>query len=52
VFPAGAHKVVSNFAVIGLHRGLSSTSFDYNESTKKMLAAKQLKERQTMIDQR
>lgn len=51
VFPAGAHKVVSNFAVIGLHGGLSSTSFEYDESTKKMLAAMQPKERQTLIDQ-
>lgn len=51
VFPAGAHKVVSNFAVIGLHGGLSSTSFSYDESTKKMLAAMPSKERQTLIDQ-
>lgn len=51
VFPAGAHKVVSNFAVIGLHGGLSSTSFSYGESTKKMLDALPPKERQTLIDQ-
>ena len=51
VFPAGAHKVVSNFAVIGLHGGASSASFNYDESTKKMLAAMPPKERQTLIDQ-
>jgi len=51
VFPAGAHKVVSNFAVIGFHGGVSSTSFDYDESTKKMLAAMAPKERQTLVDQ-
>jgi ATP-dependent protease ClpP protease subunit len=51
VFPAGAHKVVSNFAVIGLHGGLSSTSFNYDEATKKMLDAMPPKERQALIDQ-
>jgi hypothetical protein len=51
VFPAGAHKVVSNFAVIGLHGGLSSASFNFDEATKKMLDAMPPKERQAMIDQ-
>jgi ATP-dependent protease ClpP protease subunit len=51
VFPAGAHKVVSNFAVIGLHGGLSSTSFSFDEATKKMLDALPAKERQAMLDQ-
>jgi hypothetical protein len=51
VFPAGAHKVVSNFAVIGLHGGLSSASVNFDESTKKMLDAMPPKERQAMIDQ-
>ncbi|MGO4479661.1 hypothetical protein AB4Z32_25810 [Massilia sp. 2TAF26] len=51
VFPAGQHKVVSNFAVIGLHGGLSSTSFNFDEATKKTLAAMPPKERQALIDQ-
>jgi hypothetical protein len=51
VFPAGAHKVVSNFAVIGLHGGLSSASFKFDESTQKMLDAMPPKERQALIDQ-
>lgn len=51
VFPAGAHKVVSNFAVIGLHGGLSSVSFSFDEATQKMLDAMPPKERQAMLDQ-
>lgn len=37
VFPAGIHKVVSNFAVVGLHGGLSSVSFSFGASTKMWL---------------
>jgi ATP-dependent protease ClpP protease subunit len=51
VFPAGVHKVVSNFAVIGLHGGLSSTSFNYDDATKKMFAAMPPKKRQALIDE-
>ena len=51
VFPAGAHKIVSNFAVIGFHGGLSSTSFSFDEATKKMLDAMPPKERQALLDQ-
>lgn len=50
VFPAGVHKVVSNFAIIGLHGGLSSASFNYDESTKTMFASMSAKERQALID--
>jgi hypothetical protein len=35
VFTAGRHKVVSNFAVIGLHGGLSSVSFHFDDATQK-----------------
>jgi hypothetical protein len=51
VFPAGVHKIVSNFAIIGLHGGLSSTSFNYDDATKKMLAAMPAKKRQALIDE-
>ncbi|CAH0152315.1 hypothetical protein SRABI118_00547 [Massilia sp. Bi118] len=51
VFPAGVHKVVSNFAVIGLHGGLSSTSFNYDDATKKMFAAMPPKKRQALLDE-
>jgi hypothetical protein len=51
VFPAGVHKVVSNFAVIGLHGGLSSASFKFSESTQKMLDALSPEKRQALLDQ-
>jgi ATP-dependent protease ClpP protease subunit len=51
VFTAGIHKVVSNFAVIGLHGGLSSASFHFDDATQKMLDAMPPKERQALIDQ-
>jgi hypothetical protein len=51
VFPAGARKVVSNFAVIGLHGGLSSASFKFSESTQKMLDAMPPEKRQALLDQ-
>jgi len=51
VFPAGRHKKVSNFAIIGLHGGLGSASFNYDESTKKMFSAMPAKKRQALIDE-
>lgn len=46
VFTAAPHKVVSNFAVIGYHGGLSSTSFDLDSETQAMLAAMPAEQRQ------
>lgn len=37
VFPAARRKVVSNFAVIGYHGGLSSTSFELDDEQEAML---------------
>lgn len=51
VFPAGVRKVVSNFAVIGFHGGLSSTTFDFSESTKTMLASLTPEKRKALLDQ-
>ena len=51
VFPAGIHKLVSNFAVIGLHGGLSSTSFSFDESSQKMLDALPADKRKALLDQ-
>lgn len=52
VFPAGIHKVVSNFAVIGLHGGLSSASFSLNidPDTQKMLDALPPEQRKAWMD--
>jgi hypothetical protein len=51
VFPAGIHKLVSNFAVIGFHGGLSSTSFQFDAATQKMLDALTPERRKTVLDQ-
>lgn len=51
VFPAGIHKRVSNFAVIGLHGGLGSDSFNFDEATQKMLDGLPPEQRKAMIDQ-
>jgi len=51
VFPAGIHKVVSNFAVIGLHGGLSSTSFSFDADTQKMLDALAPAQRKAWMEQ-
>lgn len=51
VFPAGVRKVVSNFAVIGLHGGLSSTSFAFDADTQKKLDTLPPAKRKKMIDQ-
>jgi ATP-dependent protease ClpP protease subunit len=40
VFPAGARKIVSNFAVIGFHGGADSTYQRVSEATEKLQAAK------------
>lgn len=50
VFPAGIHKLVSNFAVIGLHGGLASTTFTWDEATQKMLAGLPPDQRQALVD--
>lgn len=50
VFPAGAHKTVSNFAVIGFHGGLSSVQFSMGEATKTMLANMTLEKRTQMLE--
>jgi len=52
VFPAGIHKVVSNFAVIGLHGGLNSTSFSLNldPDTQKMLDTLTPEQRKAWMD--
>jgi hypothetical protein len=50
VFPAGIHKLVSNFAVIGFHGGLSSKSFEFDAATQKMLGALPSDKRKAMLD--
>ena len=42
--------VMNSYNATAQHGGISSTSFNYDESTKKMLAAMVPKERPTMID--
>lgn len=39
VFPAARRKIVSNFAVVGYHGGLGSTTFQVDAATEAMLAA-------------
>jgi hypothetical protein len=39
VFPAGKHKTVSNFALIGFHGGASSTVFQFDAKTQAMVDA-------------
>jgi len=51
VFPAGIHKLVSNFAVIGFHGGLSSKSFQFDAATQKMLDALAPEKRKALLDQ-
>lgn len=46
VFTAAPHKVISNFAVIGYHGGLSSTSFDLDDEMQASLAALPAEQRQ------
>lgn len=50
VFPAGIHKLVSNFAVIGFHGGLSSKSFQFDAATQKMFDALPPDKRKAMMD--
>lgn len=51
VFPAGIHKLVSNFAVIGFHGGLSSKTFQFDPATQKMLDALPPERRKAMLAQ-
>lgn len=51
VFPAGIHKLVSNFAVIGFHGGLSSKTFQFDPATQQMLDALAPEKRKAMLDQ-
>lgn len=51
VFPAGVHKLVSNFAVIGFHGGLSSKTFQFDAATQKMLDALPPEKRKATLDQ-
>lgn len=51
VFPAGVHKLVSNFAVIGFHGGLSSKTFEFDPATQAMLDALPPAKRKAMLDQ-
>lgn len=46
VFTAAPHKVVSNFAVVGYHGGLSSQGFKLDEETQAALAALPFAERE------
>jgi hypothetical protein len=50
VFPAGNHKVVSNFAVIGLHGGPASGEFKFDAETQKMFDAMPPAQRSAMLD--
>ena len=50
VFPAGIRKIVSNFAVIGLHGGLASTEFSWDAGTQKILEGLPPDQRQAMMD--
>jgi hypothetical protein len=45
VFTAAPHKVVSNFAVVGYHGGLSSPTFNLDDNMEAMLAAMPADER-------
>ena len=49
VFPAGARKTVSNFAVIGFHGGPSSAEFHFDETTQAMFDAMPKEQRDTMM---
>ena len=51
VFTAAPRKIVSNFAVVGYHGGLSSATFAVDEQQKAMLAALPAAERQAMRQQ-
>jgi len=51
VFPAGIHKLVSNFAVIGFHGGLSSKSFQFDAATQTMFDALPPERRKAMLAQ-
>jgi len=50
VFPAGTHKVVSNFAVVGLHGGLASTEFNWDTGTQEIIRGLPPDQRQAMMD--
>ena len=49
VFPAGAHKIVSNFALIGFHGGASSVSFKFDEKTQAMLDSLPAQQRDAIL---
>ncbi len=51
VFTAAPRKIVSNFAVVGYHGGLSSATFAVDEQQEAMLAALPAAERQAMRQQ-